>query len=48
MSAVKRRQRPEYDELSRKGALLGVAEELIARWSVVKQALEKFGEEVGR
>ena len=28
-----------------RGAMIGVAEELIGRWPVVKQALERFGEE---
>ena len=27
-----------------RGALLGIAEELIGRWPTVKQALERFGE----
>lgn len=27
------------------GTMVGIAEEVIGRWAVVKQALEKFGEE---
>jgi len=39
--------RAKADQMPIGGPMLGVAQELTARWPVVKQALEKFGQDTG-